>query len=140
LDVHSSRPTFIESALIWIEQRAHILVYDIERVCEAGIRRCVWRRGRVVESCDVLAGAGAKVYDIAPVVCLLLHLLAQRAAAVASAFLSQVCGVAEGMVRVKERCSGTDRVRGVYAGAFGARVGVEGASQLQRAGALLVVE
>jgi hypothetical protein len=91
LDAHSSRPTFIESALIWIEQRAHILVYDVERVREADIRRGVWRRGVVVESCDVLAGAGAKVYDIAPVVCLLLHLLAQRAAAVASAFLSQVC-------------------------------------------------
>lgn len=42
------------------------------------------------------------------------------------------------MVRVKERCSGTDRVRGVYAGAFGARVGVEGASQLQWAGVVMV--
>lgn len=62
----------------------------MERVRAAGVRRGVWWIGRVVESCDVLAGAGAKVYDIAPVVCLLLHLLAQRAAAVASAFLSQV--------------------------------------------------
>lgn len=44
----------------------------------------------MVESCDVLAGAGAEIYDIAAVVCLLLHVLAQRAAAVASAFLSQV--------------------------------------------------
>ena len=89
----------------------------------------------MVESCDVLAGAGAKVYDIAPVVCLLLHLLAQRAAAVASAFLSQVwVEMAEGVVRVKERCSDTDRARGVYAGAFGARVGVEGGSRMQWAG------
>jgi hypothetical protein len=32
------------------------------------------------------------------------------------------------VVWVKERCSDTDQARGVYAGAFGARVGVEGAS------------
>jgi hypothetical protein len=43
----------------------------------------------VVERCNVLAGAGAKVYDVAPVVRLLFHLLAQPAAAVTSAFLSQ---------------------------------------------------
>ena len=35
---------------------------------------------------NVLAGAGAKVYDIAPVVCLLFHLLAQPAAAVVGCF------------------------------------------------------
>jgi len=48
--------------------------------------------------------------------------------------------MAERVVWVKERCSDTDRSRGVYAGAFGARVGVEGASRTQWAGALLVVE
>jgi len=42
-----------------------------------------------MERGDVLAGAGAKVYDVAPVVCLLFHLLAQAAAAVGIAFLSQ---------------------------------------------------
>lgn len=40
----------------------------------------------VVYHGDVLAGAGAKVYDIAPVVCLLFHLLAQPAAAVVGCF------------------------------------------------------
>ena len=82
--------TFVETALIWIEQRAHILVYDVERVRELAVRRGIWRSVVVVLSCDALAGTGAKVYDVAPVVCLLLHLLAQRAAAVASAFLSQM--------------------------------------------------
>jgi hypothetical protein len=48
--------------------------------------------------------------------------------------------MAEGVVRVKERCSGTDRARGVYAGAFGARVGVEEASRRQWAGELMAVE
>lgn len=43
-----------------------------------------------MEGCDVFAGAGAKIYDIAPVVFLLFHLLAQPAAAVTSAFLSQI--------------------------------------------------
>lgn len=47
--------------------------------------------------------------------------------------------MAEGVVRVKERCSGTDRARGVYAGAFGARVGVEGGSRRQWAGELVVM-
>lgn len=46
----------------------------------------------------------------------------------------------EGVVRVKERCSGTDRARGVYAGAFGARAGVEEASRRQWAGVLMAVE
>ena len=44
----------------------------------------------VMDGCDVFAGTGAKIYDIAPVVCLLFHLLAQPAAAVTSAFLSQI--------------------------------------------------
>lgn len=44
--------------------------------------------------------------------------------------------MAERVVRVKERCSGTDRARGVYAGAFGARVGVEGGSRRQWAGVM----
>lgn len=48
--------------------------------------------------------------------------------------------MAEGVVRVKERCSGTDRARGVYAGAFGARVGVGEVSQRQWAGVLMAVE
>lgn len=48
--------------------------------------------------------------------------------------------MAEGLVRVKERCSGTDRARGVYAGAFGARVGVAEASQRQWAGVLTAME
>jgi len=43
----------------------------------------------MIECCDVFAGAGAIIYDIAPVVRLLFHRLAQPAAAVASAFLSQ---------------------------------------------------
>lgn len=43
----------------------------------------------VMERGDVLAGAGAKVYDVAPVVRLLFHLLAQAAAAVRIGFVSQ---------------------------------------------------
>ena len=89
-DAHLSLPTFVEATLIWIEQRAHILVYHFQRVRKARIRRGIWWTLVMVEGCDVLAGAGAKVYDIAPVVCLLLHLLAQPAAAVTSAFLSQM--------------------------------------------------
>ena len=96
--VHFFSPTFVESTLIWIEQGANILVYHIERVRKFRSRRDIWRTLVVVEGCDVLAGAGAKVYDIAPVVCLLLHLLAQPTAAVTSAFLSQLGGGREGGV------------------------------------------
>lgn len=46
----------------------------------------------------------------------------------------------EGAVRVKERGSGTDRARGVYAGAFGARVGVGEASQRLWARVLMAAE
>ena len=56
-----------------------------------GFRGRVWRALVVVERGDVLAGAGAKVYDVAPVVRLLFHLLAQAAAgrfAEASAMLA----------------------------------------------------
>jgi hypothetical protein len=42
-------------------------------------------------------------------------------------------------VRVRERWSDTGQSRGVYAGAFGARVGVERASQARRVGALMCV-
>jgi hypothetical protein len=52
-------------------------------------RSTVWWALAVVERGDVLAGTGAKVYDVAPVVRLLFHLLAQAAAAVMIAFLSQ---------------------------------------------------
>jgi len=75
--------------LVGIQQRAHILIDDIKRVRKLGFRRTGWWALAVMERGDVLAGAGAKVYDVAPVVCLLFHLLAQAAAAVGIAFLSQ---------------------------------------------------
>ena len=43
-------------------------------------------------------------------------------------------------MRAKERCSETEQVRGVYAGAFGSRVGEDRASRRQWIGALLVVD
>jgi len=81
--------TFVETALVGIQQRTHILVNDMERMRKLSFRRTGWWTLAVVERGDVLAGAGAKVYDVAPVVRLLFHLLAQAAAAVRSAFLSQ---------------------------------------------------
>jgi hypothetical protein len=81
--------TFIETALIGIQQRTHILVDDTERMRKLCLRGLVWWALAVVERGDVLAGTGAKVYDVAPVVRLLFHLLAQAAAALTNAFLSQ---------------------------------------------------
>jgi hypothetical protein len=81
--------TFVEAALVGIQQRTHILVDDTERMRKLCFRVTVWWALAVVERGDVLAGAGAKVYDVAPVVRLLFHLLAQAAAAVRSAFVSQ---------------------------------------------------
>lgn len=81
--------TFVEAALVGIQQRTHILIDDMERMRKLGFRGRVWRALVVVERGDVLAGAGAKVYDVAPVVRLLFHLLAQAAAAVRTGFVSQ---------------------------------------------------
>lgn len=71
---------------------------------------------------DVLAGTCAKVYDIAPVVRLLLHLFAQPASAekaVSSVERFERCRT---WVCVKERCGGRDdSCGGICAGAFGAR-------------------
>jgi hypothetical protein len=81
--------TFVETALVGIQQRTHILIDDTERMRKLCFRGRFWWALAVVERGDVLAGAGAKVYDVAPVVRLLFHLLAQAAAAVFTAFLSQ---------------------------------------------------
>jgi hypothetical protein len=90
VDVLAASHTFIKASLIRIQQRIHILIYHVERVCTLRFRRDIWWARVVMERRNVFSGAGAKVYDIAPVVRLLFHLLAQPAAAVTSDSLSQL--------------------------------------------------
>lgn len=117
----SSR-TFIEAALVWIQQRAHVSVYHLQRVREFCFGRFLGTAVVTIGRGDVLAGTCAKVYDIAPVVRLLLHLFARPASAekaVLPVARFERCGT---WVCVRERCGGRDdSCGGVCAGAFGAR-------------------
>lgn len=117
----SSR-TFIEAALVWIQQRAHVSVYHLQRVREFCFGRVLGTAVVTIERGDVLAGTCAKVYDIAPVVRLLLHLFTQPASAEKAVSSVARFEKRRTWVCVKERCGGRDDLcGGVCAGAFGAR-------------------
>lgn len=86
-----TRLTFMKAAPVWIQQCAHVLVYHLQRVYIRALCRYLGQAFGAMARRHVLAGAGAKIYDIAPVVRLLIHLLSQPVAAGPAGFLMRNC-------------------------------------------------